>query len=79
MARHVKDIKAEKKAEYERLCRTPGTPEHNARQERLDQRTRVLQREQDEARARLRRENAARSFAQTRAAVSLIKKATIPA
>jgi hypothetical protein len=43
-AKNFNAEKARKQAEYERKARTPGTPEYVARQLRLNERTRVLER-----------------------------------
>lgn len=44
------EAKKAKQETYERLCRTPGTPQHAARQQRLNDRTEQLLREQEAAR-----------------------------
>lgn len=70
MAINFTEAKRAKKEEYERLCRTPGTPQHQARQDRLNQRTRELQREQDKQRLGERQARAAQALADQRRVIS---------
>jgi len=67
---HFTEAQQAKKAEYERLCRTPGTPQHQARQDRLNERTRQLQREQDEQRRRERQVRAQAALAAQRRVIN---------
>jgi hypothetical protein len=71
-AKNFNAEKARKQAEYERKARTPGTPEYVARQLRLNERTRILEREEEESRRRRRREVAKASLATQRAVIDAI-------
>jgi hypothetical protein len=74
-SQHHDAAKAAKQAAYETACRTPGTPEHAARQARLDQRTRELEREQTNQRRALRRAVAATSLDQQRRVIDAVMAA----
>jgi hypothetical protein len=71
-AKNFNAEKARKQAEYERKARTPGTPEYVARQLRLNERTRILEREEEESRRRRRQAIASASLKTQRQVIDAI-------
>lgn len=73
MARLTHRLEQEmKKERYERLCRTPGTPEHAARQRRLAERSREIERGELNAQRSLRRAVAATSLDEQRRVIDAV-------